>query len=290
MADYSKKLEERFSNRGPKVGYCAICRKHGPLTADHVPPKNCGNINDSIFTSIYGPSPDRPRKLVVSQGGSHFRTICAYCNNTVLGTEYDPALRDVVQQIETYFKLASSSRLSLPWKQLFDYQPNRFLRSVAGHLLAANGVPDVESDDRVAPLDAALRRYVLDPTQCLPKELCIYYWFYPHRRRVVMKHSAMGFFGGNGASIYGHVFKFFPFGFWFVWNEEHGRSQQFNLRRLDDASPVISATSRLVLDLWPLQPPNFPEAPSDDGMWLLVDKYVSQADDRDKQHRLGSAG
>jgi hypothetical protein len=281
MADYSKNLTDRFSNRGPKAGYCAICRTHGSLTADHVPPKNCGNINDSIFTDVYGPSPERPRKPVMSQGGSHFRTICAYCNNTVLGTEYDPALRDVVHQIETYFKLASSSHLSLPRTQLFDYQPNRFLRAVAGHLLAANAVSDVQSIEPVAPLDAALREYVLDPTQCLPEGLCVYYWFYPHRRRVVMKHSLMGFIGGNGANIYGHVFKFFPFGFWFVWKEESGRSRRFNLRQLDDSSTIISAESRLVLDLWPLQSLNFPEAPpSDDGMWLVADHLVSQAEDR----------
>lgn len=286
MADYSKNLAERFSNRGPKVGYCAICRAHGPLTADHVPPKNCGNINDSIFTDVYGPSPERPRKPVMSQGGSHFRTICAYCNNTVLGTEYDPALRDVVHQIETYFKLASSSRLSLPRTRLFDYQPNRFLRAVAGHLLAANGVPDVVSNDRVAPLDAALREYVLDPARCLPDELCVYYWFYPHRRRVVMKHSAMGFFGGNGASIYGHVFKFFPFGFWFVWNEDGDRSRQFALRQMKESSTFVSAASRMALDLWPLQSLNFPEAPSNGGMWLVADQYVSQADDREKQSRV----
>ncbi|HDR9499770.1 TPA: hypothetical protein QDC06_003019 [Burkholderia cepacia] len=218
----------------------------------------------------------------MSQGGSHFRTICAYCNNTVLGTEYDPALRDVVQQIEKYFKLASESRLSLPPKQLFDYQPNKFLRAIVGHLLAANGVPDLVVTDTVSPLDVALRRYVLDPTQCLPDELRVYYWFYPHRRRVVMKHSLMGFWGSNGAHIYGHVFKFFPFGFWFVWNEESGRSRQFNLRHLNDSSPDVSATSQLVLDLLPRQPMNFPEAPLDDGMWLLVDQYASRADDRQK--------
>lgn len=279
MADYSKNLTERFSNRGPKIGYCAICRKHGPLTADHVPPKNCGNINDSIFTDIYGPSPERPRKPVMSQGGSHFRTICAYCNNTILGTEYDPALRDVVQQIRAYFTLAS--RMSLPLIQMFDYQPNKFLRAIAGHLLAANGVPDVVLNDRTAPVDAALREYVLDPTRGLPDKLRVYYWFYPYRRRVVMKHSLMGFLGANGAHIYGHVFKFFPFGFWFVWNEEGGRSRQFNLRQLDESSSMISATSRLVLDLWPLRSMNFPEAPSsDDGVWLVADQYVSQADDR----------
>lgn len=193
-----------------------------------------------------------------------------------------PALRDVVQQIEKYFKLASERRLSLPSTQLFNYRPNKFLRAVAGYLLAANGVPDVVATDPVAPLDAALRQYVLDPTQRLPDELRVYYWFYPCRRRVVMKQLLMGFWGGNGAHIYGHVFKFFPLGFWFVWNEESGRSRQFNLRHLNDSSPDVSATSRLVLDLMPRQPMNFPEAPSDDGMWLLVDQYAFRADDRSK--------
>ncbi|KVW33720.1 hypothetical protein WK94_31400 [Burkholderia ubonensis] len=93
----------------------------------------------------------------------------------------------------------------------------------------------------------------------------------------------MGFFGGNGATIYGHVFKFFPFGFWFVWNEDGGRSRQFGLRRLDDSSPFVSASSRLALDLWPLQSLNFPEAPVDGGVWAMTDYLVSQADDREKQ-------
>ncbi|WP_321941656.1 hypothetical protein [Paraburkholderia tropica] len=166
---------------------------------------------------------------------------------------------------------------------MFDYQPNKFLRAVAGHLLAANGVPDVVTNDRTAPIDAALRQYVLNPTEGLPDKLCVYYWFYPHRRRVVMKHSLMGFFGSNGASIYGHVFKFFPFGFWFVWNEEGDRSRQFNLRRLDVSSPLISAKSQLTLDLQPLRSMNFPEnPPSNDGVWLVADQYISQAEDRNQ--------
>ncbi|MFM0208866.1 hypothetical protein PQQ96_15790 [Paraburkholderia sediminicola] len=280
MADYSKKITERFLNRGPNVGYCAICRIYGPLTKDHVPPKGCGNINDSVIAHVYGYSPQNPGKSVLSQGGSHFRTICGQCNNTLLGTEYDPALSVVFHEIETYFKQASGSRLSLPRTHLFEYQPNKFLRSVIGHLLAANAVSDLASNVLAAPLDSALREYVLDPTKCLPDGLRVYYWFYPYRRRVVMKHSAMGFIGGNGASIYGHVFKFFPFGFWFVWDETGNRSRRFRLRQLNDSSEFISATSRLVVDLWPLQPSSFPEAPTEDGMWLVTDHLVSQAEDR----------
>ncbi|WP_144112027.1 hypothetical protein [Paraburkholderia sp. BCC1886] len=192
-------------------------------------------------------------------------------------------MSDAVRGVEAYFRVASASRLTLPRTQLFDYQPNRFLRSMLGHLLAANAVPDVTEKDRVIPLDDALRAYVLDPSATLPDEVCVYYWFYPHRRRVVMKHSAMGFFGGNGAVIYGHVFKFFPFGFWVVWDEQGDRSKRFNLRRLTDSSSVISASSRLLLDLSQLPPANFPEAPTDNGMWLVTDYRVSQAEDRTRR-------
>ena len=280
MTSYSRNLHERLTNRGPSIGYCAICRAHGYLTKDHVPPKGCGNINDSVISHVYDSRSQGRPKPVLSQGGSHFRTICGHCNNTLLGTEYDPALNKVVLDIEQYFRQASGSRLALPRTKLFDYQPNRFLRSVLGHLLAANAVRDVVANDIAIPLDDALRAYVLDPTSCLPNEVCIYYWFYPHRRRVVMKHSVMGFFGGNGASIYGHVFKFFPFGFWIVWDEQGDRSRQFGLRRLDDSSQFIAATSRLSIDLSPLRSPNFPEAPPDTGMWLTADFLASQAEDR----------
>ncbi|MFS8976854.1 hypothetical protein PO002_20485 [Cupriavidus necator] len=284
MANYSKNLAERLLNRGPNIGYCAICRTYGSLTKDHVPPKGCGNINDSVISHVYDSSPERPQKRVLSQGGSHFRTICGHCNNTLLGTEYDPALTEVVRDIEMYFQRASDSRLVLPRTQLFEYQPNRFLRSVLGHLLAANAVKDVVANDHAIPLDDALREYVLDPSKCLPEEVCVYYWFYPHRRRVAMKHSVMGFFGGNGASIYGHVFKFFPFGFWIVWDEQGDRSRQFGLRSLDDSSQFISATSRLPVDLSPLRSPNFPEAPPPDGMWATTDYLASQAMDRASAH------
>ena len=126
-------------------------------------------------------------------------------------------------------------------------------------------------------------------TRCFPEALCVYCWFYLISRRAVMKPSTVGFFGGDGATIYGHAFKLFPFGFWFVWNENGGRSRQFALRRMEDSSPFVSAPSRLALDLWPLQSLIFPEAPLNDGMRLVADQYVSQAAGRQKQGKARSA-
>ena len=283
MGNYANKLSKRFSNRGPDTGFCAICRTHGTLTKDHVPPKDCGNVSDVVIRDVYGSNLAKQRGALTSQGGLHFRTICGRCNNTLLGTEYDPALSAVVQEIQSYLTKASGSHLTLPKTQLFEYQPNRFLRSVLGHLLAANAVNDVTKNTPVAPLDAALRAYVLNSSEVLPDSIHVYYWLYPYRRRVIMKHCGMGFTDSGGNLIYGHVFKFFPFGFWVVWNEKRISRWSINLPRLGlDTSPFISATFRLAIDFLPLQAPDFPETPPDDGMWLVADHLIAQAETKAK--------
>lgn len=284
MGMYADKLQKRFSNRGQNIGLCAICRAHGKLSRDHVPPQACGNMSDVVIRDVYGSSLNQQRSPIVSQGGLHFKTICENCNNKLLGTEYDPALIRVVQEIQTYFTNASGSRLMLPQTHLFDYQPNRFLRSVLGHLLAANAVGDIATNTPVTPLDTSLREYVLDSSQMLPENIHVYYWLYPHRRQVIMKHCGMGFQGSAGDLIYGHVFKFFPFGFWVVWNEQtNSKVKRINLPRLDiDTSLIVSATARLAINFWPLQASNFPEAPPDDGMWLMADHLISQVEIKTK--------
>lgn len=284
MGKYSKDLSDRFSNRGPETGYCAICRAYGPLTKDHVPPKNCGNVRDSVMRGVFPDQAGRFSGRVISQGGSHFRTICGGCNSGLLGVEYDPALSDVVRQVEQLIRSAFVTGLALPDTHLFDYKPNRFVRSVLGHLLAANAVDELTKDDltsKVAPLDAALRAFVLDPCGSLPDNVDVYYWLYPDRRRVIVKHAAMGWFGNGGQIIYGHVFKFFPFGFWIVQHESPTTSYRISLPTINaDLSADIDACARLLVPLAPLQKLNFPEAPPDDGMWLISDRLASQAIDR----------
>lgn len=284
MGSYSDNLQKRFSNRGNQTGLCAICRTHGKLSRDHIPPKACGNMSDVVIRDVFGNSLDQQRSPLISQGGLHFKTTCENCNSTLLGTEYDPALIAVVNEINSFLTRASTSRLSLPQTHLFEYQPNRFLRSVLGHLLAANAVGDTVAVTPEAPLDAALREYVMDKSRVLSSSIHVYYWLYPYQRQVIMKHCGMGFQGSGGDLIYGHVLKFYPFGFWIVWNKQmHNRKKRINLPRLDmSLSSDISATARLVVNLRPLHASNFPEVPPDDGMWLTADHLVSRAEIRAK--------
>ncbi len=286
MGEYSKEVSKRFAIFGPPEGFCAICRNLAILTRDHVPPKNCGNVRDSVIQHLFGASLVHATRaknvLTFSQSGSHFKTICGECNNTRLGANYDPALGAVVQQVQTYFTNASQSGLSLPRTQLFHYQPNRFVRAVVGHLLAANAVQDVKVNNPAPPIDAALRAYFLDPSATFPGDLDIHYWLYPYRPRVILKHGALGYAGSGGAVIYGHLFKFFPFGFWLVKNDGATNQWKPAARKLNaDLSSDINATNRLAIDFRPLESPNFPEAPEGNRMWLVTDYLASRADDRE---------
>lgn len=87
MGNYSKNISERIKNVRIKEGYCLICGSYGELTMDHVPPKGAITISKieqkHIFELLEGDN--KKIKGVVSQNGSRFKTICAICNNDVIG-------------------------------------------------------------------------------------------------------------------------------------------------------------------------------------------------------------
>lgn len=267
---YSKSLSDRLRIQGAAEGTCAICRTSGRLTLDHVPPKKCGNANDSIIRSLAHDPSHQVSKTLMSQGGTTSRKICAYCNNTRLGSDYDPALIDLFNQITDYIKHVNSTGLTVADTHGFRCQTNKFLRAIVGHLLAATSANEVSPTNKRTPLDDALRDYFLNPGMPFPKPAKIYYWLYPFTRRVTMKHASLGFFGEKGQEpIYGHVFKFFPFGFWIVWDEQDDRSASFGLRSLRP-SLDIDAVSDVTFDLKPLQASTFPEMPMANTAWFYV--------------------
>ena len=165
MGSYSDRLKDRIVLRGPKTGYCSICGSFGNLTEDHVPPKSCGNVNDVIVRNFY-PKYD-VEKYTSSQGGLRFKTICSGCNNTLLGTEYDIALASVVDMITSDVRNNSFVKSGYPPFLYYDFQPNRFARSVVGHLLAASEADSVDSRNKM-PFDVELADYFLNPNLMLP--------------------------------------------------------------------------------------------------------------------------
>src|SRR5713226_5715297 len=65
-----------------KVGYCNICGRHRPLTADHVPPKGSGGLSDAELKTLSRYLLLDAHRPKIYQNGVKFPTLCGDCNNT----------------------------------------------------------------------------------------------------------------------------------------------------------------------------------------------------------------
>ncbi len=80
--------------RGAKSGTCNICGVDGPLTEDHTPPKGCVRPTAMELQHVTHRIDAGKAIKTKAQDGVKYRTLCARCNNTLLGGRYDPVLID----------------------------------------------------------------------------------------------------------------------------------------------------------------------------------------------------
>src|SRR5438128_1702584 len=132
----SQRRSRLINTRGPREGKCNICGESGRLTEDHTPPKSCRGVTGAEMHALHlmvaGAPPLRGRHF---RNGPSYRTLCAHCNNGLLGAVYDPALAYFCAEV----RRATNTRIALPDEIFVDIQPQLVMRSVLGHL-AAMGV------------------------------------------------------------------------------------------------------------------------------------------------------
>ena len=172
MGGYSRQKRSRISQ-------CNICKTEGELTWDHVPPKACLNDIPVKINRLMDGFPQYNKYKEQSQNGVKYRTICSHCNNSLLGTEYDPHLINFTQIIcNTIEKAAKTANTSGSFAELNDItipvHINRIARAICGHMLAAN-----HTFNDVGRIDNELRSYFLTPNALPPSVFCLLYWFYP---------------------------------------------------------------------------------------------------------------
>jgi len=260
MGKYSENLGKRVSNRGPDIGYCVICGNKGKLSRDHVPPKGCNNLNDVELKHLF-PSEKYSRKGITSQGGTHYKTLCGACNNTHLGSYYDPYLVNLSNEITSLVMGAKNRKISLPDRIYPFIKPQRIARAVVGHCLAAIAVDEAKSGLISSPISDSLRSYFLDQSSSLPEQLDIFFWPYPSKNQVVVKYMGKSSMYRKG-TIVGHVMKFLPLGFWLVWDKPD--SIAIGERKLvPDKFMGLDDVHQVELDLYNIPALNFPEAPAD---------------------------
>lgn len=280
MARYAKNLRRRIQNSGPKVGFCAICGDKGPLSRDHVPPKKCNNLND-VEIKTFLPSEDYSKIGTTSQGGAHYRTLCATCNSTRLGSYYDPALIDLSNEITAMAMGAKSQKISLP-RAIFPFiKPQRIARAVVGHVLAGLAVNESHKGLTSSPISDSLRSYFLDSTASLPDNLDIYYWIYPSRNQVLIKNAGKSVINSTGKreTVFGHIFKFLPLGFWLVFN---GSNQESGLikKLVREREMPLDGVEQIEIDLYRVPPLDYPERPVGDEVIALNGDYAVQTRDK----------
>lgn len=190
-----------------------------------------------------------------SQNGVKYRTLCHRCNNSLLGTKYDPPFISFVNDVGSILR----SSLHLPHTLTVNTQPQAIIRSLLGHV-SAQGV----SRYLKGPLTEPLRDYFLDESLPLPEGINVYYWAYPHRPHIMARDA------GHLQISTGEVFtfwllKFFPIAFWVVWGEEKAFPPPIHSLARWRSSP-FSLQVELPITLRPITPQFWPEAPTEDSV------------------------
>lgn len=188
-----------------KIDKCNICLQIKSLTWDHVPPKAGITVSPVEIDNISKILTDQTEpRMLISQNGVRYRTICGDCNSK-LGTNYDTVLSSLNKNVSLYLK----SNLYFPAYTYIRTKPNRLIKAVLGHLMAAKGSVDQSGSEN------KIRKYLLSEIEILPDDINILYWIYPYNCTVIMRDFAMFAKRGDfsSGSIFCNVLKYFPLAF-----------------------------------------------------------------------------
>jgi len=265
----------RLQTRGPAVGPCNLCGTVGPLTCDHIPPKGVPRVGQAelvdLVAFLRGERMSKTNRHFPT--GVNYRSVCARCNNILLGARYDPELIAFTRTVDQ----VARNRVFLPIE--VTVRPNRLARSVVGHLMAHGlglyGSGDVFHD---------FNQYFVDESAVLADDYRMYCWLYPYNDQFVAQ--CIAHMTDLGARFALHsVLKFYPVAFTLVHEGEVDRDS--GLVRLDHLlSSEIDATAVIHLPVTGLPPKRWPEAPGDDGMVMHTPLSVGAL--RRKKHRRDS--
>lgn len=243
-----------ISTRGKKHGKCNICGSEGKLTEDHTPPKGCIKVSQvelQHITSHLTPETPSGRGRLL-QNGVRYRTLCHSCNNTYLGTRYDPAFIDFVNTVGSYLK----TELYLPSSVDTEIEPQKIMRALLGHL-SAQGVDRYDKGSDTLPI----RDYFLDTSLSLPDFIRIYYWAFPFNNHVMVRDCCYLDLRTKTPFVIWFV-KFFPIAFMITFRQPE--ELRLNLSELScwrDESYDFKTIEKVLLRNFP--PQFWPEAPSD---------------------------
>lgn len=174
-----------------KKDRCNICGKVSDLTWDHVPPKFCFNDGKTQYNSIFEIN-KKSSYTQIAQNGIKYRSLCAECNNNILGSNYDKEYKKLVDLLYKIYITPATIPRYLEVKSL---KVNKIARAIVGHFLAARN-EYLDGD-----LENKLRKYFLNDKLKPPKELKLLYYVYIYNTIMIIRDVVPKKFGEEEYSI-----------------------------------------------------------------------------------------
>lgn len=243
----------------PKEGYCNICNTFGPLTRDHIPPKGSVVIKPIIISHLSTFVGHDNSKTKISRNGLKIRSICEKCNSELLGGIYDPEFISFTNQVATTLRLTQNHQIFLPKLIPVTIKTQKVARSIIGHLLA--GHPPSTKPIIDAPMYGLYRKYFLDKCMDFPDSLEIYFWLFPSQfQGIAIGYGVTDIFSSTKGVIIGDILKFFPFGFWVVFEKPKGID--INQQKLFSNKALgFDSEERILVDITKIPKTDWPENP-----------------------------
>lgn len=192
-----------------RSGYCRICGNFRRFSEDHIPPEKCFN-DSTVFVS-------KPYETIIDKG-LKIQSICANCNNSILGGNYDNELKLFVHEIDKYYKLRFQKGVIFG-KAPIKINKKRVARAILGHVLSCYGTQEELQnpfDKEMECYSNKMRKYVLGEENGFEKEVKILFWIHPYRTIKVIPYCVFTELTNTETALPGSVFSFYPIGIWVI--------------------------------------------------------------------------
>lgn len=193
-------------------GFCRICGEKTNLTRDHIPPQSSGNNKKVNF--IYA------GKTLQFQHGFSCRTICASCNNELLGCNLDREYLKLTKIINNYKRNEPNNSDD---HLILEIDVKKILRCIIGHFLATNFEDQNNSIENqlLSEINKTQFHSFVLGTSDFPNNYQVYYWYYPFSDIVINPYLAYSpsFGSGQKQALFGTLIKFFPIACFLVKKE-----------------------------------------------------------------------
>lgn len=254
-----------------KIGACVLCEKIGPLTEDHFPIKAVSpagpieiiSLGEYLNSELAAKA--KPRRGFQAPT---FPSICAHCNNDLLGARYDPVLADFSKDVMVGLR-AAVRNIFMPGGFKVTTKPLLLARAIVGHFIAAEHRKNRHELPQTGDMYRKMKVFFLDENAPWPDNL--YFSLWPYNDKKIFLSRGFGYINALQKAwgpMVGDVVKFCPVSF--LVSDIDPSISGYSLTRLPlNSSLAIQDEVTFEIGFENLPPFHWPQAPGDTGAVLM---------------------